>query len=88
MAQPEIYALGKSAETSWEMEVFSQKDKKMNFTNWVIQRLGEPSTWRGIIATVTAAGLAIEPEQAAAITATGLAVIGAVNVFKKDEKNR
>jgi len=59
-----------------------------NFGKWVLERLGEPSTWRGIIATVTAMGIAVDPDQAAAITATGLAVIGAINVFKKDEKNR
>jgi hypothetical protein len=30
MAQAEVHAICKSKEASWEMEVFSQKDKKMN----------------------------------------------------------
>jgi hypothetical protein len=53
---------------------------------YIIARLGEPSTWRGIFALLTALGIAIEPEKAAAITGLGLAAIGVVNVFKKDAK--
>lgn len=51
---------------------------------YVFSRLGEASTWRGIMAIVTAAGIAISPEQAAAITASGLAVIGVVGAFFPD----
>ena len=51
---------------------------------YVLARLGEPSTYRGIFALLTALGIALKPEQAAAITSVGLALIGAVNVFKKD----
>ena len=52
---------------------------------YVIQRLAEPSTWRGIVALVTAAGISLSPEQAAAITAAGLAVIGVVGAFFSDK---
>ena len=53
-------------------------------TSYILARLGEASTYRGIFALLTALGLALKPEQAAAITSTGLALIGMVNVFKKD----
>lgn len=53
---------------------------------YILARLGEPSTYRGLFALLTALGLALNPEQAAAITSTGLALIGMVNVFKKDAK--
>ena len=46
-----------------------------------MKRLSEPSTWRGILA-----GIAFSPEQAAAITAGGLAFIGLVGTFTKDKE--
>lgn len=51
---------------------------------YIVNRLTEPSTWRGIIALLTAAGISLSPAQAAAITATGLAVIGIVGAFFPD----
>lgn len=54
---------------------------------YIIARLGEASTYRGLFALLTALGISLKPEQASAITATGLALIGMVNVFKKDAKN-
>jgi hypothetical protein len=50
---------------------------------WFLERLNEPSTWRGLVALIAAAGITLSPEQAAAITAAGLAAIGLVNVFRK-----
>lgn len=52
---------------------------------YIVSRLAEPSTWRGIIALVTAAGISITPEQAGAVTALGLAVIGVVGAFFPDK---
>jgi uncharacterized membrane protein len=54
--------------------------------DWIIERLKEPSTWRGIIGLVTATGVALQPEQVEAIIATGLALIGVINVFRKEKK--
>jgi hypothetical protein len=51
---------------------------------YILARLGEASTYRGIFALLTALGISMNPEQASAITATGLALIGMVNVLKKD----
>lgn len=54
--------------------------------NWLVARLGEQSTWRGLIGLATAAGVAITPEQTAAIVAVGMAAIGLVNVFRSENK--
>lgn len=51
--------------------------------NWIIDRLKENSTWRGLVALLTAFGVTLSPEQTNAIVAAGLAVIGLINVFRK-----
>jgi len=58
----------------------------MNHGIWhyVMDRLAEPSTWRGIVALMTATGLAIDPEQATAIVAVGVAIIGLIGAFLPD----
>ena len=53
---------------------------------FLLLRGKEASTWRGIVAILTAAGVAISPAQADAIVALGLAVIGAIGVFTADKK--
>jgi hypothetical protein len=59
---------------------------KMTF-DWVINRLGESSTWRGIIGILTGAGVMLDEKQAAAIVAAGLAAIGLINVFRKQPES-
>ena len=54
--------------------------------NYILERLGEASTWRGIFAFLTGVGIAISPDQAAAYTAAGLALIGVIGTFTKDKK--
>lgn len=51
---------------------------------YILARLAEASTWRGVLAVVTAAGISISPEQMAAITSLGLASIGLVGAFFPD----
>lgn len=53
---------------------------------FILNRGKEASTWRGIIALLTAAGVALSPAQADAVVALGLAVIGAIGVFTSDKK--
>jgi hypothetical protein len=53
--------------------------------DFILTRLKEASTWRGLVALLTAAGIGLSPEQGEAITATGLAVIGLIGVFVKDK---
>lgn len=52
---------------------------------YIVERLAEPSTWRGIVALITATGITLSPEQATAITAAGLALIGVVGAFFADK---
>ena len=60
---------------------------------YIINRLREESTWRGIVAVLTAVLTALgstkavtflsDPETQASIIAAGLAIIGVINVIKK-----
>ncbi len=52
--------------------------------DYLLERLSEPSTWRGICALVTAAGVAIDPGQVEAIIVAGLAAIGLIGAFTRD----
>lgn len=52
--------------------------------DYIISRLQEPSTWRGLIGIVTAAGLAVSPALAVPIIAIGTAAAGAINVLRKE----
>lgn len=49
--------------------------------NWILQRLREPSTWRGLVWLATVAGLALSPQQAEAIVTAGMALAGLLGVF-------
>lgn len=52
----------------------------------MIDKLKEESTWRGLIALATAAGISIQPEMMQAIIALGMGLIGMINVIKKQKK--
>lgn len=52
---------------------------------YVLDRLKERSTWLGLVALVTTAGVALDPAQAEAIVSLGVALAGAVAVFTKDK---
>jgi len=54
---------------------------------YLVNRLQEPSTWRGLILIATVAGVKLNPEQFDAIISIGLIIVGAINVFKKDAKS-
>ena len=53
---------------------------------YVLARLREPSTWRGIVALLTAAGVALTSDQAEAVIAIGLAVVGLIGALTPDIK--
>lgn len=52
---------------------------------YLFARLGEASTWRGIVMVLTAIGLQVSPEQSAAIITAGIAIAGLIGVFTKDK---
>ncbi len=54
---------------------------------YILERLKEPSTWRGLFALLTAIGLKLHPEMQEAILTTGLALIGMINVVRKESND-
>lgn len=52
---------------------------------FIIERLQEASTWRGIVMLLTAAGVTVSPELMPHIIATGTAVAGLLGVVTKDK---
>jgi hypothetical protein len=50
----------------------------------LMNRLKQESTWRGLILLATAFGVQLAPELIEAIIVVGLALVGAINVIKKD----
>jgi len=54
--------------------------------NVIIEALGKPSTWRGIIGIATALGMTISPELSLQIIAAGTGVIGLINLIRVEKK--
>ena len=54
--------------------------------NYLLERLTENSTWRGLVMLTTAFGVQLDPSQANAIIAAGLAIVGLINVLRKGAK--
>ncbi len=50
-------------------------------TQYIIERLQEASTWRGIVLLITSCGLQVSPEQSAAIISVGLGIAGAIGAL-------
>lgn len=55
----------------------------MKALHYILDRLSENSTWRGLILVATAIGVQIEPELQNHIVAVGIGLVGAINVFRK-----
>jgi hypothetical protein len=49
----------------------------------LLARLGENSTWRGLLLVATAVGVKLEPDLQNAILAAGLGLVGLINVLRK-----
>jgi len=52
----------------------------------IIDKMKEPSTWRGLIAIACLAGYQVSPEQAELIIEVGVGLYGAINIFRKEKK--
>jgi hypothetical protein len=52
----------------------------------VLERLTENSTWRGIILVLTALGLKLHPELQEQIVASGLTLVGLINIIRRGQK--
>ncbi len=53
---------------------------------FIINRLSEPSTWRGMILILTSVGVNIAPMMADAVIAAGVGVCGLIGVLTSDDK--
>lgn len=51
---------------------------------YVIKRLKEPTTWQGLIALVTAFGVALSPELAEGIVSLGVTIFAVVSIVLKE----
>jgi len=59
-----------------------------NDMRWMLERLQEPSTWRGLVWLLTAAGVAVSPDLAEKIAVAGMAVAGLLGVVLKERGNK
>ena len=50
----------------------------------IIERFQQESTWRGIITVIMAVGVVLNPDQIEAVVSVGLAIVGLINICKKD----
>jgi hypothetical protein len=50
---------------------------------FVLDRLSENSTWRGLILVAVALGVKLDPEMQTQIIAAGLGLVGTINIFRK-----
>ena len=53
---------------------------------YILARLKEPSTYRGIVMCLTAFGIAISPDQLEAITFIGLSIAGILGAVTPDKE--
>ena len=53
--------------------------------SWILARLMEPSTWRGIIAVLSAAGITISPQLTSTYIPLGMAGLGLVEMLKTEK---
>jgi len=53
--------------------------------NYILDRIREASTWRGIILVLTAVGVPVAPAMADSIISAGLALAGLIGTFSPDK---
>lgn len=53
--------------------------------DYIVQRAKEPSSWRGLVLILTAAGVPIAPGMSEAIVSVGLALAGLIGVLTADK---
>jgi F0F1-type ATP synthase assembly protein I len=52
---------------------------------YILDRLNETSTWRGVIGVLTGLGVKVRPDLAESIIAAGIALMGIINIFRKEK---
>ena len=54
--------------------------------SYLLERMKEPSTWRGLTLLLTALGIPLAPGVADAVIAVGLAVAGLIGAVMPDQR--
>jgi len=57
----------------------------MNLFHFIMMRLGERSTWRGLVDAAMACGLVLNPDQIEAILTAGVSLRAMIAVFLPDQ---
>ena len=52
--------------------------------NALLTKLKQESTWRGLIIIIAAFGVKLAPDLQEAIVGTAVAIVGLINILKKD----
>jgi hypothetical protein len=58
----------------------------MKILDYILKRLQEQSTYKGAIFVIAASGISVDPEKANAIAAAAMALVGVINIFRKEKK--
>ena len=61
-------------------------DTRRENMSYLVARLKEKSTYSGILALLSAVGVAVDPEQFSAIAAAVMALVGVFEVFRRESK--
>ena len=52
--------------------------------SYIVERLKEPSTWRGLVWIITAVGFALSEDQKQSIATAGMTLAGLIGVFTSE----
>jgi hypothetical protein len=77
-------ASSKSSPTARERPLTPRREA-MKAIFYILDRLSENSTWRGLILVAVALGVKLEPELQNQIVAAGLGLVGTINIFRKEK---
>jgi hypothetical protein len=56
----------------------------MGLFDWMIDRLREPSTYKGLTGLLSAIGISVSPEMTAQIAAVGISVVSFIEIFRRE----
>lgn len=73
------------ARVAMEHQASSLSQPTFKPMKYILARLFEPSTWRGLVSLATLFGLKIAPDQADAVLTAGVSLYSAINIFRREK---